>query len=143
MIQAKVLLHNEHMLLQALKGAKVEGVERSYGLFVDELTTTKVPIKRYTLVLDAYNDKSSENWMNISDVNHYISLQEYISRHKLTEREALRVFYEISIVVERIHSMDICHRDLKIQNFLINYQTRKVMLTNFCLGVHCSDTQVL
>lgn len=137
MIQAKVLLHNEHLLLQILKNT--EGVERSYGLFVDTFNNTK----RFSLVVDAYSDKSCENWMNISDVNHYISLQEYISRHKLSEREALNVFYEIVKVVERIHGMEICHRDLKIQNFLINYQTRKVMLTNFCLGVHCTDTQLL
>lgn len=141
MIQAKVLLHNEHQLLQILK--HTEGVERSYGLFFDTLENTKVPIKRYTLVLDAFSDKSCENWMNISDVNHFISLQEYLSRHKLTEREALSVFYEIVKVVERIHSKDICHRDLKIQNFLINFYTRKVLLTNFCLGVHCSDSQIL
>lgn len=140
MIQAKVLLHNEHLLLQILKNT--EGVERSYGLFIDVLQT-KVPTKRFTLVLDAYSDKSCENWMNISDTNHFISLQEYLSRHKLSEREALVIFYEIVKVVERIHSMDICHRDLKIQNFLINYQTRRVMLTNFCLGVHCTDTQLL
>lgn len=140
MIQAKVLLHNEHLLLQILKNT--EGVERSYGLFIDTLQT-KVPTKRFTLVLDAYSDKSCENWMNISDTNHFISLQEYLSRHKLSEREALMIFYEIVKVVERIHSMDICHRDLKIQNFLINYQTRRVMLTNFCLGVHCTDSQLL
>jgi serine/threonine-protein kinase 40 len=140
MIQAKVLLHNEHLLLQILK--QTEGVERSYGLFIDTLQT-KNNVKRFTLVLDAYSDKTAENWMNISDVNHYISLQEYLSRVKLSEKEALNVFYEIVKVVERIHSMDICHRDLKIQNFLINYQTRRVMLTNFCLGVHCSDSQLL
>lgn len=82
--------------------------------------------------------------MNINQVNHNISLQEYISRHKMTEREALIVFYEIVRVVERIHSVGIVHRDIKLQNFLINLQTRRVTLTNFCLGkLLSSDNQLL
>lgn len=104
----------------------------------------KIPARRITLVLDAYCDKSCENWMNINQSNPFISLQEYISRHKLNEREALLIFYEIVKVVELIHKLNICHRDLKIQNFLINYHTKKVMLTNFCLGkLLSSETQLL
>jgi serine/threonine protein kinase len=103
-----------------------------------------VPAKRITLVLDAYCDKSCENWMNINQYNHYISLQEFISRQKLTEKEALVIFYEIVKVVERIPSLNICHRDLKIQNFLINFHTKRVILTNFCLGkLLSSENQLL
>ena len=47
-------------------------------------------------------------------------------------------------MVERIHSVGIIHRDLKLQNFLINLQTRRVTLTNFCLGkLLSSDDQKL
>lgn len=131
----------------------IDNVEKCHDFFVDNLPQTltndkaKVPTSkntlRITMVLDAYSDKSCENWMNISEVNHYISLQEYMIRHKLSEREALAIFYEIVKVVEKIHAMNVCHRDLKIQNFLINYHTRKIMLTNFCLGVVCTDSQLL
>lgn len=147
MIQAKVLLHNEYLLLQMLQN--IETVENNYDFFIDTISNpnekSKVPSisKRYCLVLNAYNDKSCENWMNISEVNHYISLQEYISKNKLSEKDALIIFYEIVKVVEQIHKLNVCHRDLKIQNFLINYKTKKIMLTNFCLGVVCSDSQLL
>lgn len=57
---------------------------------------------------------------------------------------ALLIFYEIVKIVEKIHSIGIIHRDLKLQNFLINLQTRRVTLTNFCLGkLLSSDDQVL
>lgn len=143
MIQAKVLLHNEYLLLQMLKN--IENVENNYDFFIDIIPNekSKVATKRFTLVLDAYSDKSCENWLNISEVNHYISLQEYISKNKLNERDATFIFYEIVKIVERIHKLNVCHRDLKIQNFLINYKTKKIMLTNFCLGVVCSDSQNL
>lgn len=150
-VQGKMLLHNEMILLENLKGCA--GIERCHGMFIDYIqderskSPTKIkslPRKRITLVLDAVSDKSCENWMNINQVNYNISLQEYISRHKLTEREALLVFYEIVKVVERIHSIGIIHRDLKLQNFLINMQTRRVTLTNFCLGkLLSSDDQML
>lgn len=112
----------------------------------DEKSKTSKMKKRIVLVLDSFCDRSSENWMNIVDVNHEISLQEYISKHKspLSEREALLVFYEIVKVVEFIHSRGIIHRDLKLQNFLINLQTRRVTLTNFCLGkLLSSENQLL
>lgn len=146
-IQGKMLMHNEYVLLEILKGCP--GVEQAHGLLVDYVhdEKSKSPTKtkkRITLVLDPVSDKSCENWMNINQVNYNISLQEYISRHKMSEREALMIFYEIVKVVERIHSVGIIHRDLKLQNFLINLQTRRVTLINFCLGkVLSSDDQML
>lgn len=136
-------------MLEILK--ECPGIEKCHGMFIDYVQDEKPRMparsknsKRVTLVLDAVSDKSCENWMNINQVNYNISLQEYISRHKMTEREALLIFYEIVKVVERIHSIGIIHRDLKLQNFLINLQTRSVTLTNFCLGkLLSSDDQML
>lgn len=148
--QGKMLLHNEYVLLEILKG--MPGIEQCHGMFIDYVqderskspTKARGLSKRITLVLDAMADKTAENWMNINEKNYNISLQEYISRHKMSEREALIIFYEIVKVVERIHRIGIIHRDLKLQNFLINLQTRRVTLTNFCLGkLLSSDDQML
>lgn len=145
-VQAKVLLHNEYQLLQMLKS--IDAVEDCQGLFIEEQVQSekgsKMPAKRITLVLDPYCEKSCENWMNINQENQFISLQEYISRFKLSEKDALLIFYEIVKVVEQIHQLNIVHRDIKVQNFLINYQTRRIKLTNFCLGkLLSSETQLL
>lgn len=145
-----MLVHNEYSLLEILK--ECPGVEKCHGMFIDYVhdekskssTRVRTPNKRITLILDAISDKSCENWMNINHSCFNISLQEYISRHKMMEREALQIFYEIVKVVERIHKIGIIHRDLKLQNFLINIQTRRVTLTNFCLGkLLSSDDQLL
>ena len=150
LIQGRMLIHTEYSLLEILK--ECPGVEKCHGMFIDYVhddkskTSARVrtPNKRITLILDAIADKSCENWMNINHSCYNISLQEYISRHKMMEREALQIFYEIVKVVERIHKIGIIHRDLKLQNFLINIQTRRVTLTNFCLGkLLSSDEQLL
>lgn len=143
-------MHNEYVLLENLK--ECQGVEKCLGMLVDYVQDEKTksparaknPCKRITLILDPVADKSCENWMNINHCCFNISLQEYISRHKMAEREALQIFYEIVKVVEKIHKIGIIHRDLKLQNFLINIQTRQVTLTNFCLGkLLSSDDQML
>lgn len=150
LIQGRMLIHTEYSLLEILK--ECPGVEKCHGMFIDYVHDDKskssarvrTPNKRITLILDAIADKSCENWMNINHSCYNISLQEYISRHKMMEREALQIFYEIVKVVERIHLVGIIHRDLKLQNFLINIQTRRVTLTNFCLGkLLSSDDQLL
>lgn len=92
-----MLIHNEYLLLENLKGCK--GVEKCHEMFIDSFHDGRSKFKRITLVLDPVCDKSQENWMNISEVVADISLQEFISRHKVTEREALLIFYEIVKVV--------------------------------------------
>jgi serine/threonine-protein kinase 40 len=146
--QGKILLHNEFVLLEILRS--VPGIERCHGMFVDYVqdeTTksslkTKTLNKRITLIFDPVCDKL--DWMNVNSSCHNVTLQEFISRQRLSEREALLIFYDIVKVVERIHQIGIIHRDLKLQNFLINVKTRKVTLTNFCLGkLLSSDDQLL
>lgn len=135
-VQGKVMLHNEYVLLDILKD--IGCVEKCHGIFIESLKNERSssparPQKRITLVLDASGD-ASWNWMNINLENYNISLQEYIKNIKLTEREALLVFYDIVLIVEQVHQRNIIHRDLKLQNFLINTRTKKITLTNFSLG---------
>lgn len=159
-VQGKILLHNEYLLLEILKS--VPGIERCHGMLVDyvqdESGSNKTPTKssssssssgsrssmnkRITLILDPVSDKL--DWMNVNGSCHNVTLQEYISRHRLSEREALLIFYDIVKVVERIHQIGLIHRDLKLQNFLINIRTKRVTLTNFCLGkLLSSEDQLL
>lgn len=134
-IQGKILIHNEMSILDSLKD--LEGIEKCHGIYIEHSKdgTSSSPVKtqkRITLVLDSVSgDKTCENWMNLNLTNHNINLQEYISRHKVTEREALLIFYDVCRIVERIHQRNIIHRDLKLQNFLINIRTRQITLTNF------------
>ena len=91
-IQGKMLIHNEYLLLENLKG--FPGVEQCHGMHVDYVLQEKMKAKRITLVLDPFSDKSCENWMNINHTNYNVSLQEYIShRHKMTEREGTSIIY--------------------------------------------------
>jgi len=59
-----------------------------------------------------------------------------LKRKKLCERKALVVFLDIIKVVKGLHEKNIVHRDLKLGNIVLNKRTRRITITNFCLGKH-------
>ncbi|CAH1800012.1 unnamed protein product [Owenia fusiformis] len=93
--------------------------------------------KRIVLVLDClvpheFSDKNKD----LVNLQHYV-----IKEKKLTEREAVIIFYDIVRVVENLHKKNIVHRDLKLGNMMLNKRSLRVTITNFCLGKHlvCED----
>ncbi|KAK7108000.1 serine/threonine-protein kinase 40-like [Littorina saxatilis] len=141
--QGKMLMHTEFSLLSLLRDQ--DGVVHHHGLFKDEaLEEQEVPehpskvditgrvVRRLCLVLDCLlpHDFSAAT----SD---YVNLQHYVIKEKkLTEKEAVVIFYDIVRIVDNLHKKNIVHRDLKLGNMVLNKETRRVTVTNFCLGKH-------
>lgn len=58
-------------------------------------------------------------------------LFEYIvSRDYLSEQEGKRIFSQLIDAVSYLHSVGIVHRDLKLENILLN-KRRDIMITDF------------
>ncbi|XP_020616626.1 serine/threonine-protein kinase 40-like [Orbicella faveolata] len=151
--QGKMLLHTEYSLLSLLNDQ--DGVVHHHGLFKDEYYEEIPPEKesantaaihrsqsavarqyrirhRLCLVLDCLcaHDFSS-------DTADLINLQHYVIREKrLSERETVIIFHDIVRVVECLHKRNIVHRDLKLGNIVLNRSTKRITITNFCLGKH-------
>ena len=139
--QGKMLLHTEHSLLSLLDG--MEGVIRKHDFFTEyclheedvgrgRLVYNGKRTRRICLVLDCLspNDFTSTT----ADL---INLQHHVIREKrLSEKETLVVFYNVVGIVERLHQRNVVHRDLKLGNIVLNQRSKKVTLTNFCLGKH-------
>jgi len=139
--QGKMLLHTEHALLSLLAG--MEGVVQKHDFFtelclMEELPPGSKPIyngrklRRICLVLDCLTPNDFTN-----KTQYLINLQAQVIREKkLSEREALSIFYNVVCVVNNLHAKNVIHRDLKLGNIVLNLRSRKVTLTNFCLGKH-------
>ena len=139
--QGKMLLHTEHSLLSLLDG--MEGVIRKHDFFTEyclheedigrgRLVYNGKKTRRICLVLDCLspNDFTSTT----ADL---INLQHHVIREKrLSEKDTLVVFYNVIKIVERLHGRNVVHRDLKLGNIVLNQRSKKVTLTNFCLGKH-------
>lgn len=95
-------------------------------------------VQRVALVLDCLTPHDFS-------ASEYINLQHYVIRQKrLAEQEALLVFSHVVRVVAMLHRNNVVHRDLKLGNIVLNRCTKKVVLTNFCLGKHLlSDDDLL
>lgn len=133
-----MLLHTEHSLLSLLRGQ--QGVIQHHGLYKDialeEVDTSRGTVysgravHRMALVLDCLTPH------DFSPSEH-INLQHYVIRQKrLAEQEALLIFSHVVRVVAMLHKNSVVHRDLKLGNIVLNRRTKKVVLTNFCLGKH-------
>ena len=61
-------------------------------------------------------------------------LIEYIAaRDHLTEKEARRFFRQIISAMDHCHMANVVHRDLKLENLLLN-QERNILISDFGLG---------
>ncbi|EDO41944.1 predicted protein [Nematostella vectensis] len=139
--QGKMLLHTEYSLLSLLHDEK--GVVHHHGLFKDDRVTGSISQAgssrtrfrtrhRLCLVLDCLCAHEYS-----ADTADLINLQHYVIREKrLNEREAVIIFNDIVRVVECLHKKNIVHRDLKLGNIVLNRRTKKITVTNFCLGKH-------
>ncbi|KAM3615129.1 uncharacterized protein V6R79_023869 [Siganus canaliculatus] len=107
--------------------------DRAYEIVEDmEANKVRKMKKRICLVLDClcahdFSDKTAD----------LINLQHYVIKEKrLSEREAIVIFYDVVRVVEALHKKNIVHRDLKLGNMVLNKRTHRITITNFCLGKH-------
>ncbi|XP_046569313.1 LOW QUALITY PROTEIN: serine/threonine-protein kinase 40-like [Haliotis rubra] len=141
--QGKMLMHTEYSLLSLLH--QQDGVVHHHGLFKDECLEETQSVdnnglveytgrrrKRLCLVLDCLipHDFSTMT-ADLINLQHYV-----IKEKKLTEKEAIVIFYDIVRVVDSLHKKNIVHRDLKLGNMMLNMRTRRITITNFCLGKH-------
>ncbi|XP_058968379.2 serine/threonine-protein kinase 40 isoform X2 [Pocillopora verrucosa] len=151
--QGKMLLHTEYSLLSLLNDQ--DGVVHHHGLFKDEYYE-EVPHEK-----DSTNSAASHRSQNAcarqfrirhrlclvldclcahdfsSETADLINLQHYVIREKrLSERETIIIFHDIVRVVECLHKRNIVHRDLKLGNIVLNRSTKRITITNFCLGKH-------
>lgn len=145
--QGKTLLHTEYSLLSLL--TDLDGVIHHHGLFCDYALEEKQIKSPDGAAQWIYTGRVKRRLILVLDCVHahefcprssaYVNLQKYVQLHKFTEIEALTVFYEIVKVVEQLHQRNIIHRDLKLNNIVLNRRTNKVVITNFFLAKHLNS----
>ncbi|CAL1540919.1 unnamed protein product [Lymnaea stagnalis] len=133
--QGKMLMLTEFSLLSQLKDAK--GVVHCIDFFKDKAwdTREKCEINRLCLVVDCLMPHDYE-----PESHFLVNLQHHvIHEKKLSEKEALIIFWDIAHIVEQLHKKNIVHRDLKLGNMIVDRRSLRVTITNFCLGKHLSS----
>ena len=72
------------------------------------------------------------------------NLHEYTKRHKrMAEPMAQRLLYQLVEAVVHCHAQRVCHRDLKLENFVLDKQQSTLKLIDFGLSVVWAEGQTL
>ncbi|GFS12474.1 serine/threonine-protein kinase 40 [Elysia marginata] len=133
--QGKMLLLTEFSLLSQLKD--MAGVVHCRDFFKDTAWDPQLQksVRRLCLVVDSLMPHDYD-----SNSHHLVNLQHHvIQQRRLSEKEALLVFWDIARIVQQLHKMNIVHRDLKLGNMVVDRRSWRVTLANFCLGKQLSS----
>ena len=80
-----------------------------------------------------------ETSRNIHLIMEYVdggTVQQLVKKHKkLEESDAQRVLYQLVDAVSHCHANHVCHRDLKLENFMLGRSGRALKLIDFGLSV--------
>lgn len=80
----------------------------------------------------------------ILDFNNYMALSDYvIDNEKLSEEQTIKVVRQLLEVVEYLNERNICHRDLRPENILINPDSLEIMLPNFEFSSFYEESKAL
>ena len=92
---------------------------------------------------------SFDNPHSIHIVMEYVkgkSLYQYLKEKpnkRMPEDEARHITKQIASWIRYIHSLDIAHRDLKLENIIINSSNRKITLIDFGFSIICGHEKKL
>ena len=62
-----------------------------------------------------------------------------VSKNKISEQEAQKLFYQVILGVEFLHKNKIAHRDLKPENLLFDKHRRVIKIVDFGLSNTYTD----
>ena len=54
-----------------------------------------------------------------------------IPTRRVSEEEAAKLFMQLISAMDYIHNQDVAHRDIKLENILIENETKKLKLIDF------------
>lgn len=69
-----------------------------------------------------------------------VDLSDYITeRRKISEEKAAFILQQICSTINYLHSIHICHRDIKLDNIMINPDTLETKLIDFGFATKFND----
>ena len=64
-------------------------------------------------------------------------------QRRIGENQCRRLFKQIAEAIDYIHSVGVCHRDLKLDNILVEEKNNMVKIIDFGFAAFCSNSQKL
>lgn len=130
-IVKKAHLVNDKKAIVAVKWIKLGDMRRQFKYIYNEILSLKNSNHPYIIkFLDVFHD---DRYVYI--VTEYfkgVNLFDYMSRkRKVKEAKVAHITSQILKAIKYLHSVNICHRDLKLENVMIDPKTMSIKIIDF------------
>ena len=141
-VLAKHIITGEDVAIKILDKIILNQTPEDYELVKNEMSILKLVKHKY--IIQLYEILQTPNHIFIAmeycegkDIMDYI-----LSRNYLTELDALKYFQQLINALFYLHSQNIAHRDIKIDNILLD-RNKNLKLIDFGLSTKYSDDKLL
>ena len=141
-VLGKHIITGENVAIKLLDKMILNQTPEDYELVKNEMTILKLVKHKY--IIQLYEILQTPNHIFIAmeycdgkDIMDYI-----LSRNFLTELDALKYFQQLINALFYLHSQNIAHRDIKIDNILLD-RNKNLKLIDFGLSTKYSDDKLL
>ncbi len=68
----------------------------------------------------------------------FLDLLRTKKEHRIEEGNCAEIFYQVMTGIDYLHSKNIYHRDIKLENLIINQRTNKIKIIDYGFSI-CED----
>ena len=141
-IKGKHTITDETVAIKILDKSKIK----------DDIDVKHIP-KEIDILKSIYHHNIAQLYEIISTSNNFYLIMEYIDggdlsefiseNFALSENLACRFFRQLISVIEYLNDMGITHRDIKLENILLDSSKKNIKVIDFGLSNYCANTELL
>ena len=141
-VLGKNILTNQTVAIKILDKFILSQTPEDYELVHQEISILKIVKHKYIAQLYEILETSQFIFIVIEYCEGKDLMDYILKKSKLSEKEALKFFQQLINTLLYLHSQNIAHRDIKIDNMLLDKE-RNLKLVDFGLSTKYSDDELL
>ena len=141
-VLGKHIITNETVAIKILDKLILSETPEDYELVYQEISILKIVKHKYIAQLYEILETPQHIFIIIEYCEGKDLMDYILTKNKLSEFESLKIFQQLINTLLYLHSQNITHRDIKIDNMLLD-NNKNLKLVDFGLSTYYSDNELL